>query len=72
MPLQDREGLPRLKNERSMERLVKTVYAIIKVVSPDEPDLTTINQLQYTDVSSKFAPRKLVANRNPDGSRILE
>ena len=46
-----------------MKRLVKTVNAMINVVSPEEPDLTNVNQLQYSGahlISCKTEPRKLV------------
>ena len=56
----ERERLPRLKNDKSLKRLVKTVNAIIEEVSPAQPNLTTINLLQYTGawlLSSKLAPK---------------
>ena len=56
----DWDRLSKLKNDRSVKRLVEMVNAIIKVVLPEEPDLTAINQLQYTGghlISSKIEPR---------------
>ena len=50
-----------------MKRILKTLDVIIKEVSPEDPNLTTKNQLQYTGahiISSKIVPRKPDANTN--------
>ena len=47
MPLKERDNLPMLKNDKSMNGLVRNVDAIIKVVSPTDPGLTIIHRLQY-------------------------
>ena len=48
IPLKERDQLPMLKVDKSLRRLVKTTDAILKVVTPTDQDITTINQLQYT------------------------
>ena len=67
MQLKESDKLSRLKNEESMGGLVRTVDAIINVVSSADPDLTTVNRLQYTSatlIASRFSPRKPRTNRN--------
>ena len=69
------QQLPRLKNDRSVKRLVKNVEATIKVDSAGEPGLITIKQLQYTGanlINTKISPRKLEANRIPGGCWVWE
>ena len=73
IPMKDRERLPWLQNDRSVKRLDKSVDPIIKVVLSEEPDLTTINQLQYMGthlIYFKIVPRKPRANIKPGGSRV--
>ena len=49
------------------------INAIIKELTPEIPDLTNINQLQYTGstlIVSKIVPSKQGANRKTSRSRI--
>ena len=48
MPMKDRARLPRLKVDNTLKKQVKMINAIIKELTPECPDLTNINQLQYT------------------------
>ena len=70
---QGKEPTTKLKVHKSLKRLVKTMDDYIKVVTPADPDITTINQLQYTGaklISSKLAPKKQTGNKKSGKSRV--
>ena len=59
MPKKDRTRLPRLKVDNTLKKQVKMINAVIKELTPESPDLTNINQLQYTGatlITSKIVP----------------
>ena len=46
--MKERKKLSKLKNDKKLKRVVKTLDKIIEETSRDNMDLTTINQVQYT------------------------
>ena len=60
-PLKARQKLPKLKNDKYLKRMIKTLDNIIEETSQDDMDLTTINQQQYTValvITNKILPPK--------------
>ena len=47
-PMKDRKKLSKLKNDKKLKRVVKTLDKIIEETSTDNMDLTTIIKMQYT------------------------
>ena len=69
-PMKERKKLSRLKNDKKLKRVVKTLDKIIEETSTDNMDLTTINQMQYIAVllvTNKITPPKPTTNRKPRG-----
>ena len=60
-PMKDRKKLSKLKNDKNLKKMVKTLDKIIEETSTDNMNLTAINQMQYTSallISNKIAPPK--------------
>ena len=56
-----RQKLPKLKNDKNLKRMIKTLDKVIEETSQDDMDLTTINQQQYTAalvITNKILPPK--------------
>ena len=69
-PMKERKKLSKLKNDKKLKRMVKTLDKIIEEMSTDNMDLTTINQMQYTAallITNKTMPPKPTTNRKPRG-----
>ena len=69
-PMKERKELSKLKNDKKLKRVVKTLDKIIEETSTDNMDLTTINQMQYTAallITNKITPPKPATNRKPRG-----
>ena len=69
-PMKERKKLSKLKNDKKLKRMVKTLDKIIEETSTDNMDLTTINQMQYTAallITNKITPPKPTTNRKPRG-----
>ena len=69
-PMKERKKLPKLKNDKKLKRVVKTLDKIIRETSTDSINLTTINQMQYTAallIINKITPPKPTTNRKPRG-----
>ena len=69
-PMKERKKLSKLKNNKKLNRVVKTLDKIIEETSTDNMDLTTINQMQYTAavlIANKIMPPKPATNRKPRG-----
>ena len=69
-PMKERKKLYKLKNDKKLKRVVKTLDKIIEETSTDNMDLTTINQMQYTAallITNKIRPPKPATNRKPRG-----
>ena len=69
-PMKDRKKLSKLKNDKKLKGVVKTLDKILGKPSTDNMDLTTINQMQYTAallITNKITPPKLTTNRKPRG-----
>ena len=68
--MKERKKLPKLKNDKKLKRVVKTLDKIIEEKSTDNMYLTTINQMQYTAallITNKITPPKPTTNRKPRG-----
>ena len=68
--MKERKKLSKLKNDKKLKRVVKTLDQIIEKTSTDNMDLTTINQVQYTAallITNKVTPSKPATNRKPSG-----
>ena len=66
--MKERKKLYKLKNDKKLKRVVKTLDKIIEETPTDNMDLTTINQMQYTAallISNKITPPKPTTSRNP-------
>ena len=64
-PMKERKKLYKLKNNRKLKRVVKTLDKIIEETSTDNIHLTTINQMQYTAallITNKIIPPKPTTN----------
>ena len=73
--MKDREKLSRLKVDNTLKKQVKIINAIIKDLTPENPDLPNIYQLQYTGathITSKIVPSKQGTNRKAAKSRISQ
>ena len=60
-PMKERKKLSKLKNDKKLKRVVKTLDKITEETSTDNMDLTTINQMQYTAallITNKITPPK--------------
>ena len=60
-PMKERKKLSKLKNDKKMKRVVKTLDKIIEETSTDNMDLTTINKMQFTAallITNKITPPK--------------
>ena len=69
-PMTERKKLSKLKNDKKLKRMVRTLDKIIEETSTDNTDLITINQMQYTAallITIKVTPPKLTTNRKPRG-----
>ena len=69
-PMKERKKLSKLKNDKKLKGVVKTLDKIIGKTSTDNMDLTTINKMQYTAVlliTNKITPPKPTTNRKPRG-----
>ena len=68
--MKERKKLSKLKNDKKLKRVVKTLDKIIEEISTDNMDLTTINQMQYTAVlliTNNITPPKPATRRKPKG-----
>ena len=66
--MKERKKLSKLKNEKKLKRVVKTLDKVIGETSTDDIHLTTINQMQYTAallITNKITPPKPTTNRKP-------
>ena len=66
--MKERKKLSKLKNDKNLKRVVKTLDKIIEETSTDNMDLTIINQMQYTaalPITNKITPPKPATNRKP-------
>ena len=71
--MKGRKKLSKLKNDKKLKRVVKTLDKIIEETSTDNMDLTTINQMQYTAallITNKTTPPKPTTNRKPRGGPL--
>ena len=67
-PMKETKKLSKLKNDKKLKIVVKTLDKIIEEISTDNMDLTTINQMQYTAallITNKITPPKPTTNRKP-------
>ena len=70
IPANEREKETKVKNDKKLKRVVKTLDKIIAETSTDNIHLTTINQMQYTAallITNKITPPKPTTNRKPRG-----
>ena len=72
--MKERKKLAKLKNDRKLKRMVRTldkiIDKIIEETSTDNMDLTTVSQMQYTAallITNKITPPKPTTNRKPKG-----
>ena len=68
--MKERKKFSKLKNDKKLKRVVKTLDKIIEETSTDDMDLTTINQMWYAAallVTNKITPPKPTTNRKPRG-----
>ena len=68
--MKERKKLAKLKNDKKLKGVVKTLDKIIEETSTDNIHLTTINQMQYTAallITNKITPPKPTTNRKPRG-----
>ena len=68
--MKERKKLSKVKNDKKLKRVVKTLDKIIEETTTDNMDLTTINQMQYTAallITSKITPPKPTTYRKPRG-----
>ena len=68
--MKERKKLSKLKNDKKLKRVVKTLDEIIEEISTDNMDLTTINHLQHTAallITNKIITSKPATNREPRG-----
>ena len=66
--MKERNKLSKLKNDKNMTMLVRTIDKIMDETLTDTMDLTTINKIQHTGaliITNKVAPRKLGPNNKP-------
>ena len=59
-----------MKNDKKLKIVVEILDKIIEETSPDNMDLTTTNQMQYTAallITNKITPTKPTTNRKPRG-----
>ena len=69
-PMKERKKLSKLKNDKKLKEVVKTLDKIIEETSTANIHLTTINQMQYTAallITNKITPPKPKTNRKPRG-----
>ena len=69
-PMKERMKLSKLKNEKKLKGMVKTLDKMLEEMSTDNMDLTTINQMQYTAallMNNRITPPKPTTNRKPRG-----
>ena len=69
-PMKERKKLSKLKNDKKLKRVVKTLDKIIEETLTDNMDLTTINRMQNTAtllITNKITPPKPTTNRKPRG-----
>ena len=69
-PMKERKKLSKLKNDKKLKGVVKTLEKIIGKTSTDNMDLTTINHMQYTAallITNKITPPEPTTNRKPRG-----
>ena len=69
--MKERKKLSKLKNDKKLKRVLKTLDKIIEETSTDNMDLTMINQMQYTAallITNKITPPKSTTNRKPRGA----
>ena len=68
--MKERKKLSKLKNDKKLKRVFKTLDKIIEETSTDNMNLTTINQMQYAATllkTSKITPPNPANNRKPRG-----
>ena len=68
--MKERKKLSKLRNDKKLKKVVKTLDKIIEETSADNIHLTTINQMQYTAallITNKITPPKPATNRKPRG-----
>ena len=61
---------PKLKNDKNLKSVVKTVGQVIEETSTDNMDVTTINQMQYIAallITNNITPSKSATNMKPSG-----
>ena len=64
-PMKERNKLSRLKNDKKLKKVVKTLDKTVEKTSTDNMDLTTINQMQCTAallITNKLKPPKPAIN----------
>ena len=69
----ERKTLSKLKNDKKLKGVVKTLYKIIEETSTDNLHLTTINQMQCTAallITNKITPPKPTTHRKPRGGPL--
>ena len=68
--MKERKKLSKLKNDKKLKGVVKTLDKVVGKTSTDNIQLTTINQMQYTAallITNKITPPKPTTNRKPRG-----
>ena len=68
--MKEGKKLSKLKNDKKLKRVVKTLDKIIEQTSTDNMDLTIIIQMQCTAallITNKIPPPKPATNRKPRG-----
>ena len=68
--MKERKKLSKLKNDKKLKRVIKTLDKIIEETSTNDMGLTTINQMQYTAallITNKITLPKPTTNRKPRG-----
>ena len=69
-PLKERKKLSKVQNDKKLKRAVRMFDKIIEETSPDNIDLATINQMQYTAallITNNITLPKPATNRKPRG-----
>ena len=67
-PMKERKKVSKLKNDRKLKSMVKTLDKITEETLTDNMDLITINQMQYTAallITNTITPPKPATNRKP-------
>ena len=67
--MKERKKLSKLKNNKKLKRVVKTLDKIIGETSTDNIHLTTINQMQYTaalPITNMITPPEPIGSQEVD------